>query len=38
MRAAVFHRYGGPEVVAIEEIPRPVPGPRDVLVRISAQV
>ena len=36
MKAAVYHRYGPPEVVAIEEVPRPVPGPNEVLVRVHA--
>lgn len=33
MRAAFSRRYGGPEVVAIETTERPVPGPKDVLIR-----
>ncbi len=36
MRAAIFHENGGPEVVRIEEIPRPAPGPGEVLVRVRA--
>ncbi len=36
MKAAVYHRYGPPEVVRIEEVPRPVPGPNEVLVRVHA--
>ena len=36
MKAAVYHRYGPPEVVRIEEVPRPVPGPNQVLVRVHA--
>ena len=36
MKAAVYHRYGPPEVVGIEEVPRPVPGPNEVLVRVRA--
>ncbi|MBX9245694.1 NAD(P)-dependent alcohol dehydrogenase [Actinotalea ferrariae] len=36
MRAAVHHRFGGPEVVGVESVPRPVPGPRDLLVRVHA--
>ena len=27
MRAAIFHENGGPEVVRIEDLPRPVAGP-----------
>jgi NADPH:quinone reductase-like Zn-dependent oxidoreductase len=36
MRAAIFHENGGPEVVRIEEIPEPRPGPGEVLVRVRA--
>ena len=36
MRAAVFDRYGPPEVVRIEEVPRPVPKADEVLVRVHA--
>jgi NADPH:quinone reductase-like Zn-dependent oxidoreductase len=36
MRAAVFHEYGGPEVVRIEDVPAPEPGPGDVLLRVGA--
>ncbi|HEX2188590.1 MAG TPA: zinc-binding dehydrogenase [Longimicrobiaceae bacterium] len=36
MRAAIFHEHGGPEVVRIEEIPRPEPGPGEVRVRVRA--
>jgi NADPH:quinone reductase-like Zn-dependent oxidoreductase len=34
MKAAVHHRYGGPEVVEIAEVPTPRPGPGEVLVRV----
>lgn len=34
MRAAVVRRYGPPHVVKIEQIPRPMPGPDEVLVRV----
>jgi NADPH:quinone reductase-like Zn-dependent oxidoreductase len=33
MKAAVVTRYGPPEVVEIREVPTPVPGPNEVLVR-----
>jgi NADPH:quinone reductase-like Zn-dependent oxidoreductase len=36
MKAAVYHRYGGPEVVMIAEVPKPTPKDDEVLVRISA--
>jgi NADPH:quinone reductase-like Zn-dependent oxidoreductase len=36
MRAFVYRRYGGPEVLQIEEVPKPVPKPNEVLVRIHA--
>jgi len=36
MRAAVFHEFGGPEVVRVEEVPRPAPGPGEVLVEVKA--
>lgn len=36
MKAAVVERYGPPEVIVIREVDTPVPGPGDVLVRITA--
>jgi NADPH:quinone reductase-like Zn-dependent oxidoreductase len=36
MRAAVRTRYGPPEVVSIAEVPPPVAGPGEVLVRVRA--
>jgi NADPH:quinone reductase-like Zn-dependent oxidoreductase len=36
MRAAVIERYGPPEAVVIREVPTPVPGDNDILVRIHA--
>lgn len=36
MRAAVFDRYGPPEVVRVAEVPRPVPRAGEVLVRVRA--
>ena len=36
MRAAIFHENGGPEVVRIEEVARPCPGPGEVLVEVRA--
>ena len=37
MRAARYHRYGRPQdVVAVDEVPEPEPGPADVLVEVRA--
>lgn len=36
MRAAIFYENGGPEVVRIEEVPRPEPGPGEVLIEVRA--
>ena len=36
MRAAIFHANGGPEVVRIEDLPRPSPGPGQVLLEVRA--
>ncbi|MFC1414325.1 NADP-dependent oxidoreductase [Streptacidiphilus sp. N1-12] len=36
MRAVVQHTLGGPEVLRVEQVPRPVPLPTEVLVRVHA--
>lgn len=36
MRAALFHEFGGPEVVRVEDVPRPEPGPGEVVVEVKA--
>ncbi|MDP9357224.1 MAG: alcohol dehydrogenase catalytic domain-containing protein [Chloroflexota bacterium] len=36
MHAVVVHRHGGPEVLSYEEVPRPKPGPGEVLIRVRA--
>lgn len=36
MRASVYTEYGGPEVLHIAEVPRPQPGPKEILVRVHA--
>ncbi len=36
MQALVIHRYGGPEVLSLEDRPEPAVGPRDVLIDVRA--
>lgn len=36
MKAAVYTRYGEPEVVSVRDVPRPVPRDNDVLVKVHA--
>ena len=36
MKAIRVHQYGGPEVMRLEELPTPSPGPGEVLVRVAA--
>lgn len=36
MKAAVYRRYGPPDVVTIDEVPRPEPAANEVLVRVRA--
>lgn len=36
MRAVVLRAHGGPEVLTIEDVPDPVPGPEEVLVEVRA--
>lgn len=36
MRAVVLRTHGGPEVLAIEEVPDPSPGPTEVIVDVAA--
>jgi NADPH:quinone reductase-like Zn-dependent oxidoreductase len=36
MRAAVVHRFGGPEVVGIDEVPKPEPRDDELLVKVHA--
>jgi len=34
MKAVVINRYGGPEVLEIEEVPEPQPGPEEILIHV----
>ncbi len=36
MRAVVLRSHGGPEVLTIEEVPDPTPGPQDVVVEVRS--
>ena len=36
MRAIVYRRYGGPEVVQLADMPKPIPRDNEVLIRIAA--
>ncbi len=36
MRAAIFHEHGGPDVIRIEDVARPSPGPGEVLLEVRA--
>ena len=36
MQVIRIHAYGGPEVMQLEELPLPVPGPGQVLIRVHA--
>lgn len=36
MRRAIYREHGGPEIIEIEDIALPVPGPGQVLVRVAA--
>jgi NADPH:quinone reductase-like Zn-dependent oxidoreductase len=36
LKAITYHRYGPPEVLRVEEVAKPVPGPSDVVIRVRA--
>lgn len=36
MKAAVYDRYGPPDVVEIRDLPKPTPGPGEILIRVRA--
>jgi NADPH:quinone reductase-like Zn-dependent oxidoreductase len=36
MKAAIYHEFGGPEVLRYEDVPDPVPGPGEVVVKVHS--
>jgi NADPH2:quinone reductase len=36
MKAVVYRDYGTPDVLKVEEVPRPTPGPREVIIEVHA--
>jgi len=36
MNAAVYYQYGSPEVIRVEELPKPVPKDQEILIRVYA--
>ena len=36
MKAVRIHRFGGPEVIVIDDVPKPVPNAREVVVKVEA--
>ena len=36
MKAVVINRYGGPEVLEIQDVPKPEPGPNEILVHVRS--
>src|SRR5436190_19705665 len=36
VRAVRIHAHGGPEILQLDEVPPPAPGPRELLVRLRA--
>ncbi|NNE12142.1 MAG: NAD(P)-dependent alcohol dehydrogenase [Ilumatobacter sp.] len=36
MRAVTYERYGGPDVLSVDEVERPVPGPKQLLIEVEA--
>src|SRR5690242_5747890 len=36
MKAIVYHKYGSPDVLQLEEVEKPAPGDDEVLIKVSA--
>ena len=36
MKASVYHAYGSPDVLSLEDIPKPIPNDDEVLVKVRA--
>ena len=36
MKAAIYHEFGGPEVLKYEDVPDPVPGPGEIVVAVHS--
>jgi NADPH:quinone reductase-like Zn-dependent oxidoreductase len=36
MRAAIYRRYGSPEVVSVEDVAKPTPKPHEILIKVHA--
>src|SRR4051794_20090958 len=36
MKAVRIHAFGGPDALMLEDVPRPEPGPNEILVRVHA--
>ncbi|HRL12222.1 MAG TPA: hypothetical protein PKX07_10115, partial [Aggregatilineales bacterium] len=36
MKAIVYEKYGSPDVLQLRDVPKPVPGANDVLIKVHA--
>ena len=36
MKAAIYHEFGGPDVLKYEDVPDPEPGPGEVVVKVHS--